>query len=97
MDERGRSTEDLARRAIEELKGSIARAGTVETVPAGHLEAKVHRTIHLLREAGGEMDLIMKFEQVSCLLREMSHQLGQGRVNAYASGLLRLRRAAERI
>lgn len=83
--------------AISLLKGAVERAATLDGVVAGKVEAQVHRAIDLLRSTSADAELRFRFEQVSCLLFEMSHLLRQGQVNAYSSKMLRLKRAAELI
>jgi len=57
-------------------------------------EAQVHKALDLLRRAEGDPALIAKMEAMSCTIMQMGHLRREGRVNAYASQLLRLRRAA---
>lgn len=83
--------------AVELLRDAVAGATHSDGIIAGKVEAQVHNAIDFLRGAGADVALILKFEQASCLLYEMNHLRRQGRVNAYASKLLRLRRTVELI
>ena len=56
--------------------------------------AQVHRAVDLLRYSRGDPALLSKIEAMSCTMARMGRLHRQGRVNAYASALLQLRRAA---
>ena len=56
--------------------------------------AQVHRTIDELRAAKVDPAALSRMESISCILWSLPLFRRQGRVNAHASALLRLRRAA---
>jgi hypothetical protein len=56
--------------------------------------AQVHRAVDLLRYTRADPTLLSKIEDMSCTMARMARLHRQGRVNAYASALLQLRRAA---
>ena len=57
-------------------------------------EARLHLAIDLLRTSGADPDASARAEALSCIMRPLPTYLRQGRVNAYASARLRLRRTA---
>jgi hypothetical protein len=62
-------------------------------VSAAHF-AQIHRAIDLMRASEAAPDRLACVERVSCLMHPIPLLLRQGRVNAYASAMLKLRRAA---
>ena len=62
-------------------------------MPPGQL-AQVHRTIDTLRVGRTDPATLSRMENISCILWSLPLFRRQGRVNAHASALLRLRRAA---
>ena len=88
-------TAALSEQAAQVAKLSILRA--IET--QGHLtaenEARVQRALDLLRAAGAPPEKRRQLETISCTLETLHGALIEGRVNFYASALLRLRKAAE--
>jgi hypothetical protein len=58
-------------------------------------DAQVQRAIDLLRFCPGTSDTLSRLETISCALVKMHQAQRDGRVNAYASTLLRISRAAE--
>jgi len=59
------------------------------------VEAEVHRALDLLHREGEDGERLRKIEDISCRLHHMRACLRSGRVNAYASNMLRLRRLVE--
>ena len=70
---------------------SIERDGFI--TPAA--EAQVQRAVDLLKLEKCDPQHREQVEHISCTLREMHQWLLDGRVNAYASALLRLRRRVQ--
>jgi len=60
---------------------------------SGAHAAQLHRAIDLLRAGQGDPIRLATVEKMSCVMHPMPHLLRQGRVNAYASAVLKLRRA----
>ncbi len=74
----------------ESLLAIIEREGAVVL---GQV-AQVHRTIDMLRVERADPAMLLRMETISCILWSLPLFRRQGRVNAHASALLRLRRAA---
>ena len=55
--------------------------------------AQIHRTIDLMRTSPTDPGTLSRMETISCILWSLPLFRRQGRVNAHASALLRLRRA----
>jgi hypothetical protein len=72
------------------LLHSIEQDGLVRPVH----ESRLHKAIDLLRANGADPARLRRLESMSCTFAQMRHFLRQGRVNAHASALLRLRRDA---
>lgn len=62
-------------------------------MPPGQL-AQVHRTIDTLRVGRTDPATLSRMENISCILWSLPLFRRDGRVNAHASALLKLRRAA---
>jgi len=81
--------------AIDLLKRTlIAALQRDEIVPPAH-ETRVHAAIDLLSVPGHSDAERAKVEAISLFLHKMRMFMREGRVNAYASTRLRLRRAVE--
>ena len=81
--------------AVQLVKAAVARAVEVDGFVALGSEGQVHRAVDMLRSARADQMLLGTVERISCAMTEMSHLRRQGRVNAYASRLLRLKKAGE--
>ncbi len=79
------------------VKQALIRSVAQDGIVTPKHEAQVHKAIDLLRATRGDPALLSRFEAMSCTLAQMRLYLHQGRVNAYASALLRLRSAANAI
>ncbi len=90
LDRRDDATAALAVVKKAVLRG-IERDGRI--TPA--VEAQVHRAVDLLRLIKAADEPLRRIEGVSCLLHQMHKSLLDGRCNAYASSLLRLRRSVD--
>jgi hypothetical protein len=88
-------TDTLAATAVEIAKATLRRAVATDSVIPFAAETQVHRAVDLLRSANADPALLRTFESTSCAMAEMRHLHRQGRVNHYASRLLRLRRAVD--
>ena len=80
-------------RAIALMKSALSIRQDDLVIP--NMEARVHEAVDLLRISQADNDLLGTAQFVSCRLMEMRHYRRQGRVNAYASKLVRLRKACE--
>jgi hypothetical protein len=89
----GRSA--VRERAIALMKSALAEASRRGDVVVPRAEAQVHEAVDLLRMSQADRDLLATAESVSCVMMEMSHYRRQGRINAYASKLIRVRKACE--
>jgi len=89
----GRSA--VRQRAIALMKSALAETSRRGDVVVPRAEAQVHEAVDLLRTSQGDRDLLATAESVSCFMMEMSHYRRQGRVNAYASKLIRVRKTCE--
>ncbi len=98
----GSETSGVAPHATREQAVALVRTALADAVdPQSFIgpraDALVQRAIHLLRKTQEDPDALHRLEQISCTLMEMSYLRRQGRVNAYASRLLRLRRSAQQL
>lgn len=89
--------EAISQQALDLVRVAIAGAADFGTVIEPRAEAQVQRAIHLLRGSQANADILHRVEQISCTLMEMSYLLRQGRVNAYESRRLRLKRVAQQL
>jgi hypothetical protein len=76
------------------VKNAMLRAVEQDWVVTPASEAQVHKAADLLRSTKADPTLLSKIEAISCTLLKMKHLQQQGRVNLYASQLLRLRSVA---
>jgi len=85
----------------EEIVASVKANLLRDLESGGHIPpayaVQLHRAIDLLRAARAEPVRVARIETISCLMHPMPLMLRQGRVNAYASTLQRLRRAADQL
>jgi hypothetical protein len=79
--------------AITLIQGAFAKAAHHGDLLVPSMEAQVHRAIDLLRTSQADDALLGTAQFVSCGLMQMRHYRRQGRVNAYASKLMRVRKA----
>jgi hypothetical protein len=84
------SEQVAAWRARAELLRAVEEEGYVTP----HGDTAVHNALDLARGAGADPMLLRRLEAISCAIAWMRYLRAQGRVNAYASQLLRLRAAA---
>jgi hypothetical protein len=89
------ATDAVAAKAVEIAKATLKRAIATDGLIPFAAETQVHRAVDLLRSANADAGLLRAFESTSCAMAEMRHLHRQGRVNHYASRLLRLRRAVD--
>lgn len=82
-------------RAIALMKSALAEAARRGGVLVPRAEAQVHQAVDLLRSSQADRDLLAAAERLSCAMMEMNHYRRQGRVNAYASKLIRVRKTCE--
>ena len=75
----------------EALLKEVEREGAITLAT----ECKVQWAIPLLRSGHGDAHSLSRAEAISCAIARMQVARREGRVNAYASTLLRLRRAAQ--
>lgn len=61
------------------------------------VELRVQRAVDLLRTDRSDAAALAQMELLSCLIRKVHVAMLGGRINAYESGLLRLRRTVERL
>lgn len=87
--------ESLNEPIVQVVKKAVLRSIEREGLITPAVEAKVHRAVDLLHLARADEAPLRTVESISCTLHEMRQWLIEGRVNAYASGLLRLRRTVE--
>ena len=83
----------MRERAISLMQGALAKAALNGDLVVPSVEAQVHEAIDLLRISRADDALLGTAQFVSCGLMEMRHYRRQGRVNAYASKLMRVRKA----
>jgi hypothetical protein len=89
------TTDKLGEQAAQVAKLSILRAIDANGHLTAENEARVQRALDLLRAAGAPPERKRQLEAISCTLETLHGALMEGRVNFYASALLRLRKAAE--
>jgi hypothetical protein len=75
------------------IAAAVERGG--DATPA--IEAQVQQALDLLRAGPRAGEALIRIEAISCTLARMQHARREGRVNAHASALLRLRNAAQRL
>lgn len=87
--------EDVREKAVALIKDAMGLAGRREGLALPRSEAQVHKAIDLLRARPVDVELLAAAESLSCTMREMDQLLRQGRVNAYDSRALRVRKLFE--
>jgi len=89
------SQEQIRAQAVALMKGALAQVACQGDVVVARNEAQVHEAVDLLRLSRVDGELLKTAEFVSCVMMEMRHYRRQGRINAYTSKLIRMRRACE--
>ena len=80
--------------AAELVRGPLLSAIEQQLARPTDIEARIHRALDLLRGPGADPALRARLELISCALFQMNQLKRDGRVNHYASQLLRLRSVA---
>lgn len=78
--------------AVTLIKDAVTLAGRRDGLALPRVESKVHKAIDLLRGTSADAKLLAIAESLSCAMREMAELLREGRVNAYDSRALRVRK-----
>jgi hypothetical protein len=76
------------------VKRALLRAVEQDGFVTHASEGQVHKAVDLLRNTRADPSLLCTVEAISCTLLKMRQLHQEGRVNLYASQLLRLRSAA---
>jgi hypothetical protein len=84
----------LAGEAAALVGQAIVRAVEQDGVVSFKHETQVHKLIDLMRSTKAAPELLARLEGISCSLAQLPHLLRDGRVNLYASRVLRLKKAA---
>lgn len=87
--------EAVRQQATALIKDAMSHAGRHDGLALPRSEAQVHRAIDLLRATSVDNALLAAAESLSCTMREMDQLLRQGRVNAYDSRALRVKKLFE--
>ncbi len=85
----------VRQQAISLIGDALGLAGRHDGLALPRSEAQVHKAIDLLRSEGDDCALLAAAETLSCEMREMAQLLREGRVNAYDSRALRVRKLFE--
>lgn len=86
--------DDQLERGVACLKRTLLLAVQRDGGVPPAAEAEVHRMLDFISADGDHGEASMRLTQISCFLRQMNSYRLDGRINAHASTLLRLKRIA---
>jgi hypothetical protein len=84
-------------RALDLMKGAFQQVASRDGLVTPRCEAQVQQAVDLLRCSRADPALLKSAEFLSCAMFEMGGFLRQGRVNAYVSKAVRVRKVLHSI